>query len=172
MQKQKSKTLFIAQAGIIAALYAVLCIVLAPISYSAIQVRVAEALCILPYFTPAAIPGLTVGCLVANIYGSGIFDIVFGTLATLIGAVGSYALRRYKYLVPVPPIVANTVIIPFVIKYATVDPVTGESIAIDDTIPFLMMTIAIGEIIAVGILGIALMLALEKSSKVIFAKPE
>ena len=172
MQKQKSKTFFIAQAGIIAALYAALCIVLAPISYSVFQVRVAEALCILPYFTPAAIPGLTIGCLVANIYGSGIFDIIFGTLATLIGAFGSYALRKHKFLVPIPPIVANTVIIPFIIKYASVDPVTGESVAISDTIPFLMMSIAVGEIIAVGLLGIALMLALEKSSKIIFAKPE
>ncbi|MCR5331960.1 MAG: QueT transporter family protein [Lachnospiraceae bacterium] len=172
MQKQRSKALFIAQAGIIAAIYAVLCIVLAPISYSVFQVRVAEALCILPYFTPAAIPGLTIGCLVANIYGSSIFDIIFGTIATLIGAVGSYALRRYKYLVPIPPIIANTIIIPFVIKYASIDPVTGESVVIPDSIPFLMMTIAVGEIIAVGLLGIIFMLALEKSSKIIFAKPE
>ena len=162
---QKKQTLFIARAGIIAAVYTVLCLLLAPISFSVFQVRVAEALCVLPYFTPAAVPGLTIGCLISNIIGSGnTFDIVFGTLATLIGALGSCLLRKNRYLVAVPPIISNTLIIPFVLKFAF-DAV--------ETIPFIMMTIAIGEIIAIGILGLALLFLLErtKAANIMFSEP-
>ena len=160
---KKNQTLYIAQAGIIAALYAALCIILAPISFSVFQVRVAEALCILPFFTSAAIPGLTIGCLIANIIGGGVLpDVVFGTLATLIGAIGSYALRRNRYLVAIPPIVANTLIVPFVLKYAY---------EAEESIPFIMGTIAVGEIIAVGILGTALLLAISRSRSLSIADP-
>lgn len=152
---KKISTRFIAEAGIIAALYTALCLLFAPFSFSVFQVRIAEALCILPYFTPAAIPGLTIGCLISNIIGSGnIFDIVFGTLATLLGALGSYALRRNRYLVALPPVVSNTLIIPFVLKYA---------FAAEETVPFIMCTIAVGEILAVGVLGTALLLALSRT---------
>ena len=83
------------------------------------QFRIAEALTILPYFTPAAIPGLFVGCIIANILGGAIvWDVVFGSIATLIGAIGTYLLRKHKWLAPVPPIVANTIIVPFVLKFA------------------------------------------------------
>ena len=156
---QKKSTDFIAQAGIIAALYTALCLLLAPISFSVFQVRVAEALCILPVFTPAAIPGLTIGCLLANIIGSGnIFDIIFGTLATLIGAVGTYALRKYKYVPVLPPIIANTLIIPFVLKFA---------FEAEETVPFIMLTVGVGEIIAVGVLGIALMMIIRRNPRTI-----
>ncbi len=151
---KKNTTLYIAQAGLIAAVYAVLCIILAPISFSVFQVRVAEALCVLPFFTPAAIPGLTIGCLIANIIGGGnIFDVVFGTCATLIGAMGSYLLRKskFKYAVVIPPIIANTLIIPFILKYAY---------EAEEAVPFMMLTVGVGEIIAVGILGSALLFAL------------
>lgn len=153
--KQKS-TLFLTQAAMIAAVYVVLTLIMAMagLSSGAIQIRLSEALCVLPYFTSAAIPGLTVGCLLANILISGsIYDILFGTLATLIGAIGSYLLRQYKWLVPLPPIAANTIILPFVLSWS------GMS---SEGIPFMMLTIGIGEIISCGLFGILLLYTLEK----------
>ena len=103
----------------IAALYVVLVIMFNYCSFGPIQFRIAEALTILPYFTPAAIPGLFVGCLLSNILGgAAIWDIIFGSIATLIGAIGTYALRKNKWLAPLPPIIANTLIVTFVLKYA------------------------------------------------------
>lgn len=103
----------------IAALYVVLVIMFNYCSFGPIQFRIAEALTILPYFTPAAIPGLFVGCLLSNILGgAAIWDIIFGSIATLIGAIGTYALRKNKWLAPLPPIIANTLIVPFVLRYA------------------------------------------------------
>ena len=96
--------------GIIASLYAAVTIALAPISYGPIQVRVSEALTVLPYLTPAAIPGLFVGCVVANIYGGlGIYDIVGGSLCTLLAAFLTYLLSRTRkpILAPLPPVVVN-----------------------------------------------------------------
>ena len=141
----------------VAAIYAVLCILLAPISYAAIQVRIAEALTILPAFTPAAIPGLTVGCLLANILGGcPIMDIIFGTLATLIGAVGTYLLRSRKTLIWMPPVVSNTIIVSIFSIYI---PFMGES---DDSLWYIMLTVCIGELISVCILGYLLYFALKK----------
>ena len=160
----KKNTLFLAQAAMIAAVYVVLTVAFAPISYGEIQVRISEALTILPVFTPAAVPGLFVGCLLANIIGGAVLpDIIFGSLATLIGAVGTYLLFGpkdgtapgsaphmngfRKYLAPLPPIVANTVIVPFVLRYA-------YGIALP--IPFMMLTVGVGEVISCGILGLLL----------------
>lgn len=155
----KNKNLFIAQAAIIAAIYVVL-VAIWPASSSAVQVRLAEALTILPFFTPAAIPGVTIGCLLANTFtGCAVLDIIFGSLATLLGALGSYFLRRNKYLVPLPPILANTIIIPFVLQAAY---------GIEDSLPFLMLTVGIGEIISCGILGLILLFALNKHRTIIF----
>ncbi len=92
--KNKS-TLFLVQAALIGAIYVVLTLVFAPFSYGEVQVRISEALTILPYFTPAAIPGLFVGCIIANILGGCIpVDIIFGSIATLLGAVFTYKLRN------------------------------------------------------------------------------
>jgi len=140
-----------------AALYAVLCLLLAPISYSAIQVRVAEALTILPALTPAAIPGLTIGCLIANILGGcPLLDIIFGTLATLIGAVGTYLLRSHKALIWLPPVVSNTVLVSIFSIYI---PFLGES---DDSLWFIMLTVCIGELISVCVLGYLIYFAIKK----------
>ncbi len=157
----KNKTVrYITTAAIIAALYTAITVLAAPISFSVFQVRVSEALCILPFFTPAAIPGVTVGCLLANIIsGAAIWDVIFGTLATLIGAVGSYLLRKNKWLVPIPPILSNTIIIPWVLKLAY---------HLDDTVPFMMLTVGVGEILAIYVLGMILLLALEKAAPKIF----
>jgi len=118
MSDHKWSSLTLAQGGIIAALYVAITLIFAPISYGEIQLRVSEALTILPLFTPAAIPGLFIGCLIANMLGGAVaIDIIFGSLATLIGAVFGYMLRKNRWLVPIPAIAANTLIIPFVLKY-------------------------------------------------------
>lgn len=113
-----NKVKFLAHAAIIAALYAVLTVALAPISYGLLQVRISEALTVLPFFTPAAIPGLFVGCVVANMLGPyGMADIVAGSMATLIAAAASYALRKKPVFVPLPPVAANAVIIGTMLFY-------------------------------------------------------
>lgn len=149
------------QGAMIAACYVVLCLVFEPISYGGVQVRIAEALTILPLFTPAAIPGLFIGCIIANVIGGGIvLDVVFGSIATLIGAVGTYMLRnRSRWLAPVPPILANTIIVPFVIFYGYGTPIP---------IPLLMLTIGAGEVIGCGILGLLLAKGLERMPSGIF----
>jgi len=144
----------------IGAIYVVLTMIFAPVAFGPIQFRISEALCILPYFTPAAIPGLFIGCLLANLLGgAAIMDVVAGSLATLIGAIGSYYLRKKKYLVCIPPIAANTIMIPWVLKFAY---------GYTDLIPFMMLTVGIGEILAIGVLGSALLAVLEKYKDIIF----
>ncbi len=155
--KKVFTTRFIAQAGIIAAIYVALVLVFAPISFGPVQFRIAEALTVLPYFTPAGIPGVTIGCLIGNLLGRGEpLDIIFGTLATLIGAFGSYALRRDKWLVPIPPILSNTIIIPWVLRFA---------FGVPDAIPYLMLTVGAGEVLAIYVLGMILLLMLERLPK-------
>ena len=114
-----NKVLFMTQAAMIAAIYVVLCLVFEPISYGAIQTRVAEALTVLPFFTPAAIPGLFIGCLIANMLGGGIMlDVIAGSLTTLVAAYLTWMLRnKSKYLASVPPVVLNALVIPWVLKY-------------------------------------------------------
>lgn len=142
----RQKTQFLAQGGIIAALYIALTLLFAPISFGPLQLRVAEALTILPLFTPAAIPGLFIGCLLANLLGGAIlWDILFGSLATLIGAVLGYLLRKNRWLVPIPAVLANTLIIPYVLYY-------GYGFT-DDAIPLLMVYILGGEILGCYVLG-------------------
>ena len=158
---QDKKTLILAQAGVIAAIYVALTVAFAPFSFGEIQVRLAEALTILPAFTPAAVPGLFVGCLLGNMLGGAVLpDIIFGSLATLIGAVGTRMLRRsHPFLAPVPPILANAVIVPWVLKYAY---------AIDLPIPLMMLTVGIGEILSCGVLGMVLYFSLKKRKSQIF----
>lgn len=157
---KNKKVLFITQAAMIAAVYVVLTLVFAPFGFGQVQFRISEALTILPMFTPAAIPGLFVGCLLGNILAGSILpDILFGSLATLIGAVGSYLLRKHRYLVPLPPILANILIVPFILRY-------GYQILLP--IPFMMLTVGIGEVACCGILGLILMFALTKYKHQIF----
>ena len=149
------KVLFLTQGAVIAALYTALTLAFAPISFGAVQFRISEALAILPVFTPAAIPGVTLGCFLSNLIGGAhILDIVFGTLATLLGALGTHLLRRRPYAGSLPPIVSNTLIIPWVLRFAY-----GESAAI----PFVMATVGLGEILAIGGLGTLLLFFLQKN---------
>ncbi len=156
-----SYPLIMVQAAMIAALYVVLTFLANAFGLAnyAIQVRFSEALTILPYFTPAAIPGLFIGCLISNtLTGCALPDIIFGSLATLIGAFFTYRLRRHKWMAPIPPIVANMIIVPFILLYAYgIRPLW-----------FSFVTVTAGEIISCGILGMLLLLTLEKYKTHIF----
>ena len=156
MNSPVNKTYYIACAALIAALYTVLTVIAAGFNLAsgAIQVRFSACLTILPFFTSAAIPGLTLGCLISNmITGCALPDIIFGTLATLLGALGSYALRRNRYLCSIPPVVSNALIIPFVLTYAY---------HIPGGIPFFMLTVGLGELISCMVFGQILLSALLK----------
>ena len=158
---RNKSTLFIAQAAMIAAVYVVLTFVFAPISFGEIQVRISEALTILPVFTPAAVPGLFVGCLLGNMLsGAYLPDVIFGSLATLLGAIGTRALRNASpFLAPLPPIIANALIVPFVLRYTY-----GVALPI----PLMMLTVGVGEVISCGGLGLILYFALGTRLKSIF----
>ena len=167
----KEKTRFLTRAALIAAIY----VVLTGISYFAgldkgvIQFRISEALCFLPCFLPAAIPGLSIGCLISNIiYGGALPDIIFGTLATLIGAVltrlltrgllnssQSGASLRFRLAAVLPPIISNTIIVPLVLKFAYM---------YDDALYFMAFTVCLGEIIGIGIIGNILITVLSRQN--------
>ena len=135
----KNPALWIAYAAMTAGIYTALTLVFAPISFGPVQFRISEVLCVLPIFFPA--------------------DIVYGSLATLIGAAGTYMLREKKYIASLPPVIANILIIPFVLKYAY---------GMNDFIPFMMLTVGAGEFIAVCVLGNMLSFTLSKYKKFIF----
>ena len=158
---KKQNVVFMTQAAMTAAIYVVLTVVFAPFSFGEIQVRLAEALTILPAFTPAAIPGLFVGCIIGNFLGGALLpDIIFGSIATLIGAFGTWALRNQnRFLAPLSPILANTVIVPFVLRYAY-----GVALPI----PFMMLTVGAGEIVSCGVLGMIVYTALSRYQGRIF----
>lgn len=158
--KTRNTLTYITEASAIAALYTAITVAIGPLGSSAIQCRIPEAMCMLAMFTPAAIPGLTIGCLISNFVTGCLWqDILFGSLATLIGAVGARLLRRIWWLVPLPTVVANTLIVPFVLAYAY---------GVPDGIGFLMLTVGIGEIISAYVLGIVLYFALHKNARYIF----
>jgi uncharacterized membrane protein len=167
---RNTKVLFITQAAIIAAIYVVLTVFIAAFNLASgsIQIRISEALCILPYFTPAAIPGLWIGCLIANLVtGAAIFDIVFGSLATLIGAVFTYLLRHHKFLCTLPPVIANALIIPpvLIFAYHIPDVIVG---GVNITWIFNVVTVGLGEVISVCVLGTILLNVLNRYRGVIF----
>lgn len=175
---RNKKVLFITQAAVIAALYVVLTLLANSLGLAnyAIQVRFSEALTILPYFTPAAIPGLFIGCIISNtLTGCMLLDTIFGSLATLIGAVVTYLIahgfRSYrnpdyykgsnirKWLCPIPPIVANVIVVPPVLIYVY---------HMEGTLPLFMLTVGIGEVISCFVLGMILLIALDARKETIF----
>ena len=159
----KKNIYLLTQAAMIAALYVVLTFIANAFGLAnySVQVRFSEALTILPFFTPAAIPGLFIGCLISNILtGCSIPDIIFGSLATLIAAFGTWKLRGIGnvFLSPLPPILANTIIVPFVLRYAYgIRPLWLS-----------FLTVGAGEIISCGILGLLLAFTLNKYRAQIF----
>ena len=144
----------------IAAIYVALTMLsaLMGLSSGAIQLRLSEALCLLPLILPEAIVGLTLGCALANfITGCAVWDIVFGSVATLIGAVGAYLLKRlpekYEFVATIPTVLANAIIVPFVLRWAY---------GIEDGYWFLFATVGISEVLSAGVLGTFLYKNLKK----------
>ena len=153
---------YITQAAMIAAIYVVLTLFISAFNLAsgAIQIRISEALTVLPAFTPAAIPGLFIGCFISNLISGGmLLDVIFGSLATFIGALGTYLLRKWKWAVPVPPILANTLIVPFVLAYVY---------HIPGGVPYFMVPVGIGQILSCGVLGMIVYRILVKYRNVIF----
>jgi uncharacterized membrane protein len=162
MQKNKKHIRRLCEAALIASIYVILTYLCAAVGMSsgAIQLRLSEALCILAIFTPAAVPGVALGCFMANLLtGCALWDIVFGTLASLIGMIGCRALKKYPYLAPVPYALANMIVIPFVVKLVYGAP---------EALPLIFLTVGIGEIISVFGFGIPLYLALKNHACRIF----
>ncbi len=155
------KIMYLTHAAVIAALYIVLTFISNTLGLAsfAVQIRFSEALTILPVFTPAAIPGLFAGCLLANIFiGCALPDILVGSIATLIGAYFTRKLRKYKWAAPVPTIVANATLIPLVLYFTYgIRPLW-----------FSFVTVTIGEIISCGILGMLLLHTLGRYAKKLF----
>ncbi len=151
MFKKLLTTRSVCLSAMIAALYAALTLLLAPISYGAIQCRISEAMTLLPILLPQAIPGLVIGCLVANLLSPvAVWDVIFGTLATLIAALGTYRLRKKPLLAALCPVVANGVIV-------------GVMLAVFYALPLwmTMLEVAVGEAVAVA-LGFILLAALRR----------
>ena len=169
---KKNTTKMVTFGGVIAALYVVLTMIAAAMGLAsgAIQVRLSEALTILPVFTVSAIPGLTVGCVLANlITGCAAWDVVFGSMATLLGAIGTRLLKDRPAVAWIPPVVSNMVIVPIVLmKVYGVDNVDvfGSVFNGDSLWIMLVVTVGIGEIIACGVLGLLLYKALKRTPQV------
>ncbi len=161
--KNKTYALFLTRGALIAAMYVIFTILSAifGLASGAVQLRISEAMCILPAFFAEAVPGLAIGCFLANLWtGAVIWDTVFGALATLIGAIGGRLISRlpsrFHLLIPLPTVIANTVIVPFVLQYAY---------GAKESLPFLAFTVGIGEILSAWVLGAALYYALKKVIK-------
>ncbi len=163
METNRKKVMFIVHTAIIAALYVVLTMMAAgfDLASGAIQVRFSECLTVLPFFTPAGIPGVTIGCFLANLLTGGMpQDVVFGTFATFLGAMGTYYLRKNRFMCTVPPVVANALIIPFVLKFAY---------GLDGALWFFALTVGIGEVITCVIFGQILITALMPVRHIVFS---
>lgn len=145
------------QAALIAAIYVVITIAFAPISYGPVQVRISEMLTVLPFLTPAAIPGLFIGALMANAYGGlGIIDVVVGSSATLIAALLTFYMKR-KILAPLPPVLVNAVIIGAMLTYLFQLPLVPT-----------MIYVGMGQLVACYGLGYPFLIAMEKYGSRIF----
>lgn len=141
----------VARIAIIAAVYAAVTVMLAPISYLGMQVRVSEALTVLPFIFPESVMGLFIGCLIANIYGGlGLIDIIFGSLATLIAG---YLTSRMpnQYLAPLPPVLVNAVVVGFILNFTLKLPLL-----------LTMLTVGIGQFLACYVIGLPLLYWLKK----------
>ena len=161
---KKTHTRFLAEAGLIAALYAIttyLC-ALWGIAYGEVQFRFSEALTILPLFTPAAIPGLAIGCFIANL-GSpfGIVDVICGTAATLIAAIAVWAVRRVRiknvaWLAPLFPVLANAIIVGLEISWFMPEGLTWAGFAAA------AVSVGLGELVVCYVLGLPLSIVLDR----------
>lgn len=161
---RRASTQRMARCAVIAAVYVVLCLVLAPFSYGAVQVRVAEALCLLPVFGAEYILAVTLGCFLANLLGSTVIDVMFGTLATFLACLVTYKLRDVRVrglAIPasLPPVVFNAVIIGVEIAVFFTEP--GSSAPLWLLCVSNGITVGIGELISCTVLGVALVRLIE-----------
>lgn len=156
------KTYQMVQAGVIAAMYIVLLLVFKDISSGPIQIRVAEALSILPFFTPAAVPGLFIGCLLGNFFvGAPLWDVLLGSLISLLAAYVARKLRFSQWLVPLPAIIFNAVGVALILKYVY---------AFQEAYIYLLVTVMAGQIVAVYGLGMLLLVGLKPFRQRIFGE--
>lgn len=151
--RSRKHLIFLLHAAAVAALYTALTTLCGSYAFGPVQFRVSEALTVLPYFTPAAIPGLFIGCLISNFLSGNIFDILFGSLATLAAALLSYALRKRRFLVTIPPVLLNMLVVPLILKFTYPD-------CAEESLLFLMLTVGAGQILACMVVGYPLLLAL------------
>lgn len=161
--KRKNHAVNLTRGALVAALYVVLTYVSAlfGLASGAIQLRISEALCVLPLFMPEAVFGLFVGCLISNLLTTAvIWDVIFGSLATLIGALGAYLVgrcgKKFATLAPLPTVLANAIIVPFVLRFAYGAP---------EALYFLIFTVGIGEVLSAWVLGLVLYSALKRIFK-------
>lgn len=161
--EKTSKTRFICETAAIAAIYATLTLLLAPFGFLQFQVRVSEALCILPFFTPAAVPGLFIGCLIANIFGSGTLwpmDIIVGSLASLLAAFVTWKIRgKNKWLLPLPSVIANAFLVAWTLQ-----------VMLEFPYWFNVLTVGIGQAIACYGIGMPLWFLLNRYKRTVFQR--
>lgn len=160
----RTRTKYLCEVGVIAAAYAALTILLAPMSYGPMQVRVSEGLCVLPYFTPAAVPGLFIGCLIANVLGNalgsslGLLDIIVGSLTTLAAAWMTSRIK-VRALVPAPAVICNMFTVPWVLEVMLGVPYWAS-----------VLWVGAGQALACYGIGLPLLYILERNRKAIFQR--
>ncbi|MBQ8111254.1 MAG: QueT transporter family protein [Clostridia bacterium] len=166
-QKPLFTTRSLVRGGLIAAIYVALTLIFQPISFGAIQFRIAEALTLLPILTVDAVPGLFVGCMIANLLGGGVwFDVVLGSIATLLAAFCTRKTRKQPFLAAIWPTVFNGLIVGTVVYFAYVR-APGDPVNIG-TLLFNMSTVAFGELVVCYVLGLPMVYGLKKLPKNVF----
>lgn len=155
----EKNTKHLTQGAVIAALYVVLTLVSNAFGLSSgvIQLRISEALYAAAIFSPSAVPGLFIGCMLSNILVGGIvIDVIFGSIATLIGAFFTYRLRKYPFIALMPPILSNAIIIPPILRFGY---------GIPGSLWYFALTVGIGEFLSCGVLGAILYVSIKKYAK-------
>jgi uncharacterized membrane protein len=158
MKSKREKITYLTYASMIAALYVILTWMsdILGLAYLTPQIRLGEALCVLTWFTPAAVPGLFIGCIISNLtMGCVVWDVIFGSLATLIGAFFGFKMKR-KWLVPLPTVISNTVVVPFIILYCYMDGVGLELYTVT------AIGVFAGEVLSAYVIGLILLYAVDK----------
>ncbi len=162
--KTAGKTKRIVRIALIAGIYVALCMALIPWSYGPVQVRVSEALTLLPVLTPDAVWAVTIGCFLSNLFSMSPWDMLFGTLATLISALMTVRLGRVRVkglplAAALPPILVNAVIVGAEITYIFMPETASVPVLL-----FNMLTVGLGQVVSCGVLGVALVKVIEKNA--------
>ena len=176
----KKTAKFITTAAIVAALYVVLSLLTYTFSYLEIQCRVAEALCMTIFFTPAGIFGVFIGCLITNLFGGSMLDIIFGSLTTLVAALLTYPIARairkkhgpvlkmkHALLIPIPTVICNAIAIPFVLYFGYNVTSFANAESMLPVLLLLSLSVFIGEVISCYVVGPLFVLALNRVDKAV-----